>query len=194
MVTEHTVEGDVCRAAISRLEQAGLDVWVFAGGEWLLRNEQATYIAREQLSIGMNWREVPDFSPYLARVHKMIGSSSDFIRCAAVAKEMTAAPGDTAAGFRSQDYYVDVTHPRANKGEAALTIAGRLGIEPKDKAAIGDMPNDLPMLRASGFSIATGNSAAEIKAAAQVTVADNDHDGWAEAADRLLSLAGQADL
>lgn len=194
VIVEHTISGDASRSAVSRLEEAGLDVWVFAGGEWLLKNEQGTYIAREQLSICMNWRVVPDFSPYLTRVHKIMGSSADYARCAAMAETMTAALGDTATVLRSQDYYVDITHPHANKGAAALTIARLLGVDATNMAAIGDMPNDLPMLRACGFGIAMGNSAAEVKAAAQLIVADNDHDGWSDAAERLLSLGAQTDL
>jgi Cof subfamily protein (haloacid dehalogenase superfamily) len=188
VLAEHTIPEDACREAVARLEAAGLDVWVFAGGAWLLRNEHAAYIEREQLSISMGWRLVPDFGPYLAAAHKVMGSSPDFARCAAAAHELSAALGDRAAVLRSQDYYVDVTHPRANKGEAALVIGRLLGIAAPAIAAIGDMPNDLPMFAAAGLAIAMGNAPDSVKAAARITVADNDSGGWAEAAERLLSL------
>ena len=187
-IAEHTIPETACREAVARLEADELDVWVFAVGEWLLRNERAAYIAREQLSISMDWRVVSDFGPYLGRVHKVMGSSSDFARCAQAAADLSGALGGEAAVLRSQDYYVDVTHPRANKGEAALVIAQRLGIAPADMAAIGDMPNDLPMFAASSFAIAMGNASAAVKTAAQLVVADNDSDGWAQAAEHLLGL------
>lgn len=185
-IAEHTIPEGACREAVARLEAVGLDVWVFAEGEWLLRNERAAYIPREQLSISMNWRVVQDFTPYLGRVHKVMGSSTDFTRCAEAAADLSKALGGDAAVLRSQDYYVDVTHPRANKGEAALVIARRLGIAPADMAAIGDMPNDLPMFAASGLAIAMGNARNEVRTRARITVADNDHDGWAEAVARIL--------
>jgi hypothetical protein len=187
-IAEHTIPEAACREAVARLEAAGLDVWVFAGGAWLLRNERAAYIGREQLSISMGWQAVPDFSPYLGRAHKVMGSSADVGRCATAAADLRAALGDHAAVLRSQDYYVDVTHPRANKGEAARVIAGLLGIAPAAVAAIGDMPNDLPMFAAVGLAIAMGNASEAVRAAARFTVADNDSDGWAEAAEKLLSL------
>lgn len=187
-VAEHTIPAEACREAVARLEQDGLDVWVFAGGEWLLKNDRAAYIAREQLSISMGWRVVTDFTPFLGAVHKVMGSSTDFSRCASAAAGLAAALGSEAAVLRSQDYYVDVTHPQANKGEAARVIAGLLDVDPAEMAAIGDMPNDLPMFAAAGLAIAMGNASETVKAAAHITVADNDSDGWAEATDRIIAM------
>ncbi|GAB0118345.1 Cof-type HAD-IIB family hydrolase [Acidisoma sp. 7E03] len=185
-LAEHTIPPDACREAVDRLESAGLDVWVFAEGAWLLKNQRAAYIPREQLSISMEWHVVSDFTPHLGRAHKVMGSSTDIARCAAAAADLTTALGDRAAVLRSQDYYVDVTHPAANKGEAARLIARHLGIPTQAMAAIGDMPNDLPMFEAAGLAIAMGNASADVAVRAHLTVADNDHDGWAEAAADLL--------
>jgi Cof subfamily protein (haloacid dehalogenase superfamily) len=187
VVVEHTIPPDACRQAIVLLEKAGLDVWVFAGGEWLLKNEAAAYIPREQLSISMGWRVVDDFAPHLGAVHKVMGSSTDVVRVAAAEAALRAALGDAAAVLRSQDYYIDVTHRKANKGEAALAIAALLGIAPAAMACIGDMPNDLPMFAVAGLAIAMGNAPPAVKAAAQMIVAGNDDDGWAQAVERLLA-------
>jgi Cof subfamily protein (haloacid dehalogenase superfamily) len=187
VVVERTIAEAAAREAVARLEAAGLDIWVFAGGEWLLKNEAATYIPREQLSISMGWRVVDDFSPYLGAVHKVMGSSADVARVAAAAAALTTAIGGRATVLRSQDYYVDITHPQANKGEAALTIAALLGVAPKAMACIGDMPNDLPMFAVAGLAIAMGNAPEPVKARAGMVVADNDSDGWAEAVERLLA-------
>jgi len=186
VVAEHTIPPAACREAVARLERAGLDVWVFAGGEWLLKNEAAVYIPREQLSISMGWRVVSDFTPHLGAVHKVMGSSADFARVAAAEADLRHAMGEAAAVLRSQEYYVDITHPQANKGAAALAIADLLGIPPAAMACIGDMPNDLPMLAVAGLAIAMGNAPEVVKAQAAMVVADNDSDGWAEAVTRLL--------
>lgn len=189
VVAERTIAAPACRTAVERLERAGLDVWVFAGGEWLLKNPAAAYIPREQLSIGMGWRVVDDFAPHLGAAHKVMGSSADFARVAAAEAELHAALGASATVLRSQDYYVDITHPRANKGEAALAIAGLLGVPPAAMACIGDMPNDLPMFAVAGLGIAMGNAPAAVQARAAMVVADNESDGWAEAVGRLLDQA-----
>jgi Cof subfamily protein (haloacid dehalogenase superfamily) len=186
-VVERTIPSAACRAAVASLEEAGLDVWVFAGGEWLLKNEAAVYVPREQLSISMGWRVVSDFSPYLGEVHKVMGSSADIARVAAAAEVLRTAIGADATVLRSQDYYIDITHPQANKGEAALAIAALLGVAPAAMACIGDMPNDLPMFAVAGLAIAMGNAPPEVQAQAAIIVAGNDDDGWAQAVARLLA-------
>jgi Cof subfamily protein (haloacid dehalogenase superfamily) len=186
VVVERTIPEAACREAVARLEEASLDVWVFAGGEWLLKNESAVYIPREQLSISMGWRVVDDFAPFLGAAHKVMGSSADVACVAAAAKGLRAAIGAQTTVLRSQDYYVDITHRQANKGEAALAIAALLGVPPEAMACIGDMPNDLPMFAVAGLAIAMGNAPPDVKARAGMTVAGNDDEGWAEAVARLL--------
>jgi Cof subfamily protein (haloacid dehalogenase superfamily) len=188
VMDELTIPPEACRMAVATLEAAGIDVWVFAGGEWLLRNVQAPYIAREQLSISMGWRVVDDFAPYLHAVHKVMGSSPDIERIARVETSLHAAIGKASAVHRSQNYYIDITHPDANKGRAALAIAQLLGVTPAEMACIGDMPNDLPMLAVAGLGIAMGNAPTIVKAGAHLVVADNDSDGWAEAVTQILAM------
>ena len=51
---------------------------------------------------------------------------------------------------------------------------------------MGDADNDLPMLHAAGLGVAMGNANENARAASDATVADNDHDGCAEAIRRFL--------
>lgn len=186
LLRQRTIPEAACRRAVALLEQAGTDVWVFAGGEWLLRNPAAHYIPREQLSISMPWRVVDDFAPYLTEVHKVMGTSTDFSLMGRMEAEVRGAIGATAAVHRSQDYYLDVTHPEANKGAAAVALAEILGVAMEEVACLGDMPNDLPMFHACGFAIAMGNAPEAVQAHAQAITADNDSDGWAQAIDRFV--------
>jgi hydroxymethylpyrimidine pyrophosphatase-like HAD family hydrolase len=62
--------------------------------------------------------------------------------------------GERASAARSQPYYLDVTHPQANKGVVVATLSKHLNIPPGQIATMGDMPNDVLMFRQSGFSIA----------------------------------------
>ncbi|MBR5110166.1 MAG: Cof-type HAD-IIB family hydrolase [Clostridia bacterium] len=68
-----------------------------------------------------------------------------------------------------------------NKGAGLLRLCGELGVPKEACAAVGDADNDIPMIRAAGLGIAMGNAAEHVKAAADRVVADNDHDGCAEA-------------
>lgn len=74
----------------------------------------------------------------------------------------------------------------ANKGTGLLALAELLGIPRTATIAVGDADNDLPMLRAAGLGVAMGNANPQVLAAAGARVADNDHDGVAEAITRFL--------
>jgi Cof subfamily protein (haloacid dehalogenase superfamily) len=191
LMEEYTIPEAACRQAVAQLERAGADVWVFAGGEWLLKNPDAHYIAREKLSISMDFRIVRDFSPHLARVHKVMASSEDFDLMGRLERELRASVGGSAMVARSQSYYLDITHTLANKGTAAVALARLLGVAPAQMACIGDMPNDLPMFDVAGVSIAMGNATDEVKARAHAVTADNDSDGWAQAVDRFVLAGGE---
>ena len=51
---------------------------------------------------------------------------------------------------------------------------------------MGDADNDAQVLQIAGLSVAMGNALPHIKELCDVVVADNDHDGCAEAVDRYL--------
>ena len=61
------------------------------------------------------------------------------------------AYGGTAQPRRRGSYYLDVTHPQANKGAVVAPLSKLLNIPSKGIATIGDNSNDLLMFRKSGF-------------------------------------------
>ena len=181
VLEELVLDPDAAATTIDLLEAAGLDVWVFAANQWFLRNPEATYIQSEQRSILMPWQKVTGFTPLLDGVHKIMGSSTDHGLVARTDATLRGALGGRASVQRSQSYYIDVTHPHADKGRALRLIADRLDMMPQQVVAIGDMPNDLSMFRAAGCSIAMGNAMPEVRAQADHVVRDHDTDGWADA-------------
>jgi len=86
-----------------------------------------------------------------------------------------------ASAVRSQPYYLDVTHPLANKGAVVVTLSKLLNIPPAQIATIGDMPNDILMFHKSGLSVAMGNSSDEVQVAASAVTGSNENDGFAKA-------------
>jgi len=99
---------------------------------------------------------------------------------------MRAALGKTASAARSQPYYLDVTHPEANKGGVVAYLARKYDIDPKRIATIGDMPNDTLMFTPSGLSIAMGQASDEVKAAASEVTTSSEEEGFANAVERFL--------
>lgn len=64
--------------------------------------------------------------------------------------------------------------------------ASRLGIPASRIATVGDMPNDVLMFQASGFSIAMGNASAEVQAQASAITDLYENEGFAKAVEHYL--------
>ena len=78
---------------------------------------------------------------------------------------MRAVLADQASVARSQPYYLDITHPLANKGVALSELAKLLALPLAEIAVIGDGGNDIAMFERSGLSIAMGNAGPEVRRA-----------------------------
>src|SRR5262249_16328339 len=94
--------------------------------------------------------------------------------------------GDHVTAATSQPYYLDVTHPDANKGAVARYLAGHFEISTEEIATIGDQPNDVLMFAHSGLSIAMGNAEPEVKRAARRVPDRNEEEGFGKAVRRFV--------
>ena len=101
-------------------------------------------------------------------------------------KDAQEALGSAASAARSQPYYLDITHPNANKGMVATTLSRMLSIPTAEIATIGDMPNDVLMFRKSGVSIAMGNASADVQKQARFVTASYNDEGFAKAVERYV--------
>lgn len=88
----------------------------------------------------------------------------------------------------SADVLLEMSALGVSKGSELARYAASLGLGPRDCAAVGDMPNDLPMLAWAGTSYAMGNAHAEVRAAARHVVPSNDGDGVARTLARIFGL------
>ena len=172
--------------ALALLAERGVDAWVFADGAWLLRDPQGPKVERERRTVGFDPVVVDDFGPVLGRIDKIVGVSDDPRALSALEAEARAGLTGAANVERSQAYYLDITHPEANKGEAVRAMAKMLGVDLGETAVIGDMTNDVAMFQVAGFSVVMGQSPREVKAAADVVTRSNARDGFAHAVDRFV--------
>ena len=129
---------------------------------------------------------------HLANVVKIVGISDDLDLVATCEKMAQETLGDHASAERSQPYYLDVTHPQANKGTVVATLSKLLNIPPAQIATMGDMPNDVLMFRKSGFSIAMGNASDEVKAQASAVTDTNENEGFAKAVRKFVLRSAAA--
>jgi Cof subfamily protein (haloacid dehalogenase superfamily) len=186
IIEAKTLPPDVAERAIVLILSHGLDVWVYAGNDWLVRDATAPHVDREAWTVKFPPKVVHDFSGMLNKVVKIVGVSDDHRlvqRCEADAQESI---GERATAARSQPYYLDVTHHDANKGFVAEYLSRILGIPRAEIATIGDQPNDVLMFRRSGFSIAMGNASDEVKRQASAVTESYDQEGFALAVERFI--------
>ncbi len=189
-IEEKVLPADVARDVIAMIGEAGLDAWLYAGNDWMVHKRDAPHVAREQKTVQFEPKVVDDFGDAVERAVKIVGVSDDHDQIAACAKKVHERFGTKVSAALSQPYYLDVTHPQANKGSVVDYLASHFDIPAAEIATIGDMPNDVDMFGRSGFSIAMGNASEEVQGKADMVTGDCDHEGFAEAVEKLLSQQG----
>jgi Cof subfamily protein (haloacid dehalogenase superfamily) len=192
VIESHTLDPPAAEQTVKLILDQGLDAWVYTETEWLIRDKSAPHVAREAWTVKFDARVVPRFTDaHLAKTVKVVGVSDDLDLVASCEKAAQKALGDKASAARSQPYYLDVTHPQANKGVVVAFLSKHLNIPPERIATMGDQPNDVLMFRKSGFSIAMGNASDDVKAQASAVTDSNENEGFANAVRRFI-LQGEA--
>ncbi len=93
--------------------------------------------------------------------------------------------------MQPKKYDIEIGHPEADKGKALLELGESLGIVPAEIMGIGDNANDLGMLRLTALSACPENGTESARAAADWIIRDCDHDGAAEAIEKVLEMNEQ---
>src|ERR1700733_5232581 len=89
----------------------------------------------------------------------------------------------------TNDTLLEISAIGVSKASGLARLCQRLGVDPEDVVAFGDMPNDLPMLTWAGRSVAVANAHPQVIAAADEVTASNDESGVALVLERLFSRA-----
>jgi len=124
------------------------------------------------------------------RVIKLMARPSEHARLDA--DQFVSAAEDVASDI------VDLTHSNifdvllemspggVNKGTALEKFARNLGVSQPAVAAVGDMPNDVPMIAWAGQGAAVANAHQSVKAVADIFLPSNDDDAVAVFIQQLL--------
>jgi Cof subfamily protein (haloacid dehalogenase superfamily) len=201
VIEERVLQSDVVEPAMEIMRDHGLDTWIYRGTDWFVRERHGPHVDREEWTVKFSPTVVPDFDGLTKDVAKLVGVSDNLDavqRCESAVRARFAEDlhchhsnpqresYSTVSAARSQPYYLDVTHPEANKGSVVLFLSKRLGLPPDEIATIGDMPNDISMFRKSGTSIAMGQSSDEVRSAATYVTTSSEEEGFANAVDRFV--------
>jgi Cof subfamily protein (haloacid dehalogenase superfamily) len=186
IIEARTLPREVAEKAIELIRAHKLDAWVYSGEDWLVPERDGPHVAREEWTVKFPPKVTDDFGAALDHAVKIVGVSDDLDAVKQCEADVQAALGDSASAARSQPYYLDVTHPQANKGAVVETLSEMLGIPTDEIATIGDQPNDVLMFRKGGMSIAMGNASDEVKSKATHVTFSSEEEGFARAIERFI--------
>ncbi|WP_428394859.1 Cof-type HAD-IIB family hydrolase [Lichenicoccus sp.] len=186
LIEAKTLPRDVADRTVAALQQHKVDVWVYSGEDWLVPDVEGPHVAREEWTVKFPPKQASEFGHALDTAVKIVGVSDDLDLMVRCEHDVQRALGDSASAARSQPYYLDVTHPDANKGGVVESLSRMLGIAPDSIATLGDQPNDVLMFRKSGLSIAMGQASDEVKQAATHVSASSEDEGFAKAIERFV--------
>ena len=99
-------------------------------------------------------------------------------RILAAGLEVTMADAETTS--------LEISLKHVDKGTGLEKLCRHLNLPIAQTIVVGDADNDLEALKKAGLAVAMGNASPQVKAAADVVVADCDHGGCAQAVDILL--------
>lgn len=186
VIRERLVPGEVTRTVIDIMTKDDLDVWIYTDTDWRVRSRHAPHVDREEWTVRFPPTVVPTFEGPLDRIVKIVGVSDDHDVMAHCVAAVQATCGSQVSAALSQPYYLDVTHPQANKGEVVSALSLLLHTPTAAIATIGDMPNDVLMFERSGVSIAMANASADVQNAATFVTMSNSQEGFALAMERFV--------
>ncbi len=201
IIEEHVLGQDVVEPIIKIIEDNKLDVWIYRGNDWFVHERHGAHVDREEWTVKFAPHGRRSYEGKMDKVAKIVGVSDDLDAVARCEKAVREAFGPqvgtkqstpdrdairSSTAARSQPYYLDVTHPEANKGGVVMTLAKMLNLQPEEIATIGDMANDVPMFEKSGLSIAMGQANDEVKGAAKESTTSSEDEGFANAVERFI--------
>lgn len=181
IISSHLIAPDVARRAVQAIDASGATAWVFSGDDWFIRDRNGPHVDLEHRTVGFMPIVLDDFAAVIDTAAKIVAVSDDFPLLTRLHAEVSGSLAGGANIARSQNYYLDFTHPLANKGHALLELTRLMSVSPANTAAIGDGENDVDMFAQAGLSIAMGNASAEVKKAAHFVTGRNEDDGVAAA-------------
>jgi Cof subfamily protein (haloacid dehalogenase superfamily) len=192
VIRENLLPREAVQPVIDILTKQKLDVWIYSDKDWYVPSRHGPHVDREEWTVKFPPTVVSSFAGLLDRVAKIVGVSDDLEAVAGCEKDVQKECGEHVSAARSQPYYLDVTHPKANKGEVVNVLSEMLHVPSANIATIGDMPNDVFMFKRSGVSIAMGNASSEVQHEARFVTSSNKEEGFALAMERFVLRAQAA--
>jgi transaldolase len=186
VLDERALPEYVVPAIVEAIQAHGLDVWIYTATDWYVNSRMGPRVDREASTSQSEPTVVATFDGVPGAVVKIVGVSDDHQKVATCEAELQKVFGTQVSAARSQPYYLDVTHPSANKGVVIERLARYLKIPLEAVATIGDQPTDVLMFTRSGLSVAMGNASEDVRRQATHVSTSHEDEGFANAVDRFI--------
>jgi Cof subfamily protein (haloacid dehalogenase superfamily) len=186
VLRRHVISREAATSVIDLMARGGLDVWLYTDNNWYVRSRHGPHVDREVWTVGYDPVVISTFDDVRGCISKIVGVTDDAALMARCHEEIRHSTGQPVSAALSQPYYLDVTHPKANKGEVVSALSEWLGIPTAQIATIGDMPSDVLMFERSGVSVAMANANDEVQRAAMFLTSSNADDGFARAIEQFV--------
>lgn len=191
VIEQRTIPEDLVGPVIDLMGSFDLDVWIYRGADWFVTDPKGPHVDREAWTVKFDPTVVESYKDLTDNVAKIVGISDDHDAVQTASEAAHTQFGQHVTAAASQPYYLDVTHPDANKGFVARYLAKEYDLDESEIATMGDMPNDILMFQHSGLRIAMGNADPEAKAAADEVTDSNEEEGFAKAVERFVLPAAR---
>ena len=179
---EQYLDEDICRQITDFAAERGWYLQTYSGdrlyysdySEFSKRYENSQKIIGENIGYAGMRKKVE-------KMYKMLIIPPDPAVTQDWMAQLTAEFGGSMTLTQSAGDFIEIISPGVSKASALVKLAELMDIDISETMAIGDADNDLPMLRAAGFSVAMGNATEEVKAVTDAVTGNCDDDGWAQA-------------
>jgi Cof subfamily protein (haloacid dehalogenase superfamily) len=186
VIEERVLAEELVKPIHEEMRSFGLSVWIYRGADWYVPDPKGPHVDREAWTVKFEPKVMDSLDGLTDRVAKIVGVSDDHDAVARASVAMQQKFGAHVTAAASQPYYLDVTHPDANKGSVVKYLARHYQVSHEEIATIGDMPNDILMFADSGMSVAMGNADEEVQQAAHCVTDTDENEGFAAAVRRFI--------
>jgi Cof subfamily protein (haloacid dehalogenase superfamily) len=186
VTNELTIDDDVIATLLSTIDDLGLSIWVYEGEQWYVRDLNGPHVQHEAEVVQFQPQLVKSFDDVCTKVAKVVAVDDDAKLIGTASASVREQFGSKVSATNSQSYYLDITNPKANKGEVVTYLSTMYDIPTSEIATIGDAHNDVLMFAQSGISIAMGNAVDEVKSSATYVTTSNDDEGFANAVQKYI--------
>ena len=146
--------------------------------------EGAEYVLRTRIPVDDIWEVWTDHIDKIENINIIFDDRGDKLRVWEYLKSQEDPIGFTVTS--STSYNLEIGGENTSKAHALSEFASISSMPLERVMSFGDSPNDIAMLKESGFGVAVENALPEVKAAADYITASCDNEGVAKAIRTLL--------